>query len=208
MDTQRILAIDDEQIVLDSVRKVLAEEGFQVATTLSGREGLEMARRQPFDLVLTDIRMPDIGGMRVLRDLKRSRPALPVVMITGYGTVRSAVEAMRLGAANYLEKPFTPNQLVDAVREALRLSASVPVEPQAIIHEAEFLKVLELAASDPPFIAKLLYLGSAALEDFDLTGAEKLAILTGDITWIEQQLGPLTATQRRWLEQRVGAEIW
>lgn len=208
MSAQTILAIDDEQIVLDSVRKILSEEGFRVETSLRGREGLERAERERFDVVLTDIRMPDIGGMRVLRDIKRSNPALPVVMITGYGTVRSAVEAMQLGAANYLEKPFTPDQLVAAIREALKCSEAAPVEPQEIVHKEEVRRVLELAATDPSFTSELLYHRSAALERFDLTAAEKLAILTGDIVWIERQLGPLSPTERLWLEQRVAAEIW
>jgi len=108
MNTTRTLVIDDEQIVLDSVTRILTEENYQVDTSLSGREGLAKALKGAYDLVLTDIRMPDIGGMRVLRDVKRAKPKLPVVIITGYATVRSAVQAMKLGAADYLEKPFLP----------------------------------------------------------------------------------------------------
>jgi DNA-binding NtrC family response regulator len=108
MNTTRALVIDDEQIVLDSVSRILTEDTYEVDTSLSGREGLAKALEGDYDVVLTDIRMPDIGGMRVLRDVKRAKPALPVVIITGYATVRSAVQAMKLGAADYLEKPFTP----------------------------------------------------------------------------------------------------
>lgn len=208
MRSKKALVIDDEQIVLDSVRKILEEENYEVDVSLSGREGLDWALQKEYDIVLTDIRMPEIGGMRVLRDIKRARPSLPVVMITGYATVTSAVQAMKLGAADYLEKPFTPEELLKAVTSALERAATQPPEEQALIHKDEVIKVLERAASDSEFIAQLLYHGADALEDYDLTGPEKLALLTGDIEWIEEYIGPLTSTRRRWLEQRLTAEIW
>ncbi|MFB0520761.1 MAG: response regulator, partial [Desulfatiglandales bacterium] len=91
MGKMKALVIDDEQIVLDSVSKILTAENYEVAVSLGGREGLNWAIERPYDIVLTDIRMPDIGGMRVLMHIKRAKPSLPVVIITGYATVRSAV---------------------------------------------------------------------------------------------------------------------
>jgi DNA-binding NtrC family response regulator len=208
MNTTRALVIDDEQIVLDSVSRILTEEAYEVDTSLSGREGLEKALHGDYDVVLTDIRMPDIGGMRVLRDIKRAKPALPVVIITGYATVRSAVQAMKLGAADYLEKPFTPEQLLKAVRSALDAAATQEPEEQAITHKDELLTVLDRAATDREFFAELMEQAADALDSYELTAAEKLALLTGDITWIEEQIGPLTKEQRRWLDLRRSAEIW
>jgi DNA-binding NtrC family response regulator len=208
MDKKRALVIDDEKIVLDSVSKILTDENYEVDVTLSGREGIDRAIKGKYDIVLTDIRMPDIGGMRVLRDVKRAKPSLPVVMITGYASIQSSVQAMKMGAADYIEKPFTPDLLLKAVASALDIAATQEPETQEIIHKEEILKVLERAASDSEFIASLLYQGSEALEKYDLTGPEKLAILTGDIEWIEGQIGSLTPNQKRWLEQRLGAEIW
>ncbi len=208
MEKMKALVIDDEQIVLDSVRKILTEENYEVDVSLSGREGLNQAIHKEYDIVLTDIRMPDVGGMRVLRDVKRARPSLPVVMITGYASVQSAVQAMKLGAADYLEKPFTPDKLIKAVASALDIAATQEPEEQALIHKEEMIKVLERAASDTEFIANLLYHGADALEGYSLTGPEKLAVLTGDIQWIEKHMGPLTPNQKRWLEQRLSAEIW
>lgn len=204
----RALVIDDEQIVLDSVTKILKEEKYEVEVTLNGREGLQKAIQNDYDIVLTDIRMPDIGGMRVLRDIKRAKPSLPVVMITGYPSVKAAIQAMKLGAGDFIEKPFTPEQLSLAVAAALRKAKTHPPEDQTIIHKNEILEVLERAATDSEFTAKLLYLGADALDEYDLTAAEKLAILTGDIHWIEEHIASLTPVQRRWLEHRVGAEIW
>ena len=99
MKKKKVLAIGDERIVLDSISKILKEENFAVEVSLRDREGLEWATQKDYDIVLTDLRMPDIGGMRILQDVKRVKPAIPVVMITGFGTVKSAVQFMNLGAA-------------------------------------------------------------------------------------------------------------
>jgi DNA-binding NtrC family response regulator len=208
MENKKALVIDDEQIVLDSVSKILTEEHYSVEVSLSGRQGRDMALETDYDVILTDIRMPDMGGMRVFRDIKRAKPTLPVVIITGYATVRSAVQAMKLGAADYIEKPFTPDQLLKAVASALDIAATQPPEDQALIHKEELITVLERAASDATFFTNLLEDAADALDDYELTGPEKLALLTGDIEWIEEQLGPLTRSQRRWLEVRKSAEIW
>jgi DNA-binding NtrC family response regulator len=208
MTATRVLVIDDEQIVLDSIRKILSEGNYEVDTTLSSRQGLDWAIQKSYDLVLTDIRMPEIGGMRVLRDIKRMRPSVPVVIITGYATVRSAVQAMKLGATDYLEKPFTPEEVLQAVSSALDTAAVLPPEDQALIHKEEIVRVLERAAADSDFTAMLHEHGAEALEGYPLTGPEKLALLTGDVGWIEQHIGPLKPAQRRWLEQRLSAEIW
>jgi DNA-binding NtrC family response regulator len=208
MKKQKALVIDDEQVVLDSVSKILTDENYEVDVSLSGREGLNRAIQKEYDIVLTDIRMPDIGGMRVLRDIKRANPSLPVVMITGYASVQSSVQAMKLGAADYIEKPFTPDQLINAVASALDVAATKPPEEQALIHKEVMITILERAASDSEFIAQLLYKGADALEEYNLTGPEKLALLTGDIEWIEKNIGPLKPNQKLWLEQRLSAEIW
>jgi len=208
MKKNKALVIDDEQIVLKSVKKILTDAGYEVDVSLSGREGLDQAIHRDYDIVLTDILMPDIGGMRVLKDLKRSKPSLPVIIITGYATVRSATQAIKLGASDYIEKPFNPEELLKAVSSALGIAASEMPEEQALIHKDEMIKVLERAASDSKFIYDLLYYGTDALDKYDLTKPEKLAIWTGDIEWIEEHIGKLTSLQRRWLELRRKAEMW
>ena len=208
MEKKKALVIDDEQIVLDSVSKILAEEDYTVEVSLSGRQGRDKAIQENYDIVLTDIRMPDIGGMRVLRDVKRTKPSLPVVIITGYASVKSAVQAMKLGAADYIEKPFTPDQLLKAVDSAIHAAAAQAPEVQELIHRDEMIKVLERAASDSEFFTNLLEYATDALDEYELTGPEKLALLTGDVEWIEEAIGPLTRPQRRWLDLRRNAEIW
>ena len=208
MNKKRVLVIDDEQIVVDSVRKILTAEDYEVDVSLQGKTGIEMAVDTPYDIVLTDIRMPDIGGLIVLRDIKRKKPALPVLIITGYASVKSAVSAMKLGASDYIEKPFSPAELADAVLAAIDRMKTGNPEPQHIMHKDEMIRVLNLGATDDPFRKSLIRNGADALDDFDLTGPEKLAIITADIAWIEEQIGELKPAQKQWLVARLGAEIW
>ena len=108
MKKAKALVIDDEQIVLDSVKKILLEGDYDVEVTPSGRQGLEWGVQKEYDVVLTDIRMPDIGGMVVLRDLKRARPVLPVVIneilwsmgITAYSVVYARISTDSIAAMN------------------------------------------------------------------------------------------------------------
>lgn len=197
MKKTTVLVIDDEQIVLDSVSAMLTDEGYEVDTTLNSRQGLDWAMERPYDILLTDIRMPDIGGLRVLRDVKRVKPSLPVVIISGYATVKLAVQATKLGAADIIEKPFEPEELLKALSSAL--GSVKEVDEQSLIHKEEISKVLERAESDDEFFGSLLENAVNALDEYNLTKPEKLAIVTGDVKWIEDEIGRLTRAQRRML---------
>jgi len=115
----KVLAVDDEQVVCESIRRVLTPEGYDVATTTSAREGLEMVRRESFDLLLLDIKMPQVGGIEFLREVRSVSPETEVIIVTGYATIETAVEAIKLGAFDYLEKPVSPPQLIVAAARAL-----------------------------------------------------------------------------------------
>jgi heterodisulfide reductase subunit A len=111
----KILVVDDELIVRDSLRDWLVEEGFDVDTAESGPAALEKIAKQPYHLMLLDIKMPEMDGVEVLQRSKEMRSELPVVMMTAYATVETAVEAMKIGALDYLMKPFDPDTLVPLV---------------------------------------------------------------------------------------------
>ncbi len=207
MTTKKVLVIDDEQIVLNSVKKILGHGEYEVETTPSGRQGLEWALGKSYDVVLTDVRMPDMGGMLILRDIKKAKPSMPVIIITGYANVQTAMQAMKLGATEYIEKPFTPDQLLNAVNTAVSHAAALLPEQQVLVHKEEILRVLERAAGDSDFVFKLLHRWADALEEYNLTGPEKLALLTGDIEWIEKQIGELTEKQKRWLQRPLSADV-
>jgi two-component system NtrC family response regulator len=115
----RILTIDDERSVCVSCKRILEEEGYAVEYVTSGHAGLERARAGDFDLVLLDLKIPDLPGMEVLDALRRELPELQVVIITGFATIQTSIEAIKKGAFDYVPKPFTPEELSIAVSKAL-----------------------------------------------------------------------------------------
>ena len=119
MKSARILVIDDEQIICDGCQAVLSDQGHSVDLCINGKTGLESIRKGRFDLVLLDMKLPDMGGMEILRSVRKEIPGVYVIVMTGYSTVQNAVEAMKLGAVDYLDKPFSDDELVLAVKRAL-----------------------------------------------------------------------------------------
>ena len=115
----RVLVVDDEPGVLDSFRKILASEGYSIDTVETAQEALRLIRKCDYDLFFTDLKMPEMDGLELTEAVKQLRPDIDVVVITGYGTIESAVAAMRLGALDYFEKPFTPAELSTFVKECL-----------------------------------------------------------------------------------------
>jgi DNA-binding NtrC family response regulator len=115
----RILVVDDEMIVCESCKRILEEEGYEVETALSGREAFEKMKANPFDIVITDLKMPGIDGMEVLRTFRKEYPDSIIIMITGFSTVETAVEAIKLGAFDYIPKPFTPDEVSIVVKKAI-----------------------------------------------------------------------------------------
>lgn len=107
----RILAVDDEPIVLDSFRKILVLAGFNVDTVENGPEALGLVQRHDYDFVFTDLKMPEMDGVEVVKAVRHLRPDVDVAVITGYATLESAVETMQHGAVDYVQKPFTEEEL-------------------------------------------------------------------------------------------------
>ena len=114
-----ILVIDDEMIVHQSISRILEAEGYRVDGVLRVDEGLERLRKTPYDLVLTDLMIPEKSGIEAVKAIARDYPELGVVMFTGFPTVDSAVESMKLGSLDYLPKPFTPDELLAVVNRSL-----------------------------------------------------------------------------------------
>src|ERR1039458_10067699 len=107
----RILIVDDEEIVIKSCLGILAGDEFQVESVQDGREALKKIEENPYDVVILDIMMPNIDGLEVLRRVKETHPNVDVIMITGLSQVDTAVQAMKLGAFDYISKPFEPDEL-------------------------------------------------------------------------------------------------
>ncbi|MEI6670278.1 MAG: sigma-54 dependent transcriptional regulator [Acidobacteriota bacterium] len=115
----RILVIDDETAIRDSLRMILEYEGYEVLGAATGEEGISVVEREPADLVFLDIKMPGMDGLEVLGRLKKVADTLPVVMISGHGTVATAVEATKLGAFDFIEKPLASERVLLTIRNAL-----------------------------------------------------------------------------------------
>ena len=112
MEKGRILLIDDEPILLVTVSDALAKAGYKIEVAESGQKGLKMFHGESFDMVIVDMVLPDISGINILKEIKSLSPETMVVMITAYGTVENAVEAMKLGAHDFITKPFSLDELV------------------------------------------------------------------------------------------------
>ena len=207
----RVLVVDDEPIVCRSCQKILSEEGYEVSAAFTGQEGLKKVRQEHFDVMITDMKIPDISGMDILECIRGEQPGMPVVMITGYASVDTAIQATKLGAFDYIPKPFSPEEISEIVREALE-SKNIPAESEApepvIIHRDAVMAVLNRAAEVPKFIAELSEGGSEALKGYTLSSEEKAALVSGDQVWLEAHFGKLNEKQRTWLKCRLEQERW
>lgn len=117
LQASRVLVVDDEEIARTNLEYILRKDGYQVATAASGLEALNRLREQEFDVVLTDLKMEKMDGLQLLEAVKQVAPATEIIMITGYATVATAVDALRKGAAHYLSKPINLDELRASVRE-------------------------------------------------------------------------------------------
>ncbi len=135
-ETKKILIVDDEIEMRIALEATLKREGYETVTAENGQVGLDRLGKEPFDLVLTDMRMPEMGGMDLLRSLKKHYPNVQVVMMTAYGTIDSAVESMKVGAFDYLLKPFSAEIVASTIKRAFLKGASGAI-PEPIDEEIE-----------------------------------------------------------------------
>jgi len=117
-----ILIIDDEVDICTLLKKFLERKGFLVSTSYRGEDALKAISKSAFDLVISDFRLPDFNGLDLLKEIKALRPAVPVIIITGYSDIRMAVEVIKFGAYDYVTKPLYPEELLNVVNEALEHS--------------------------------------------------------------------------------------
>lgn len=128
----RILVIDDERSIRDSLKEILEYEKHEVELAEDGPTGIEMASKNGFDVVLCDIKMPRMDGLEVLENLQDKNPELPVIMISGHGNIDTAVEAIKKGAFDFIEKPLDLNRILITIRNA--------TDKNALIKETKILK--------------------------------------------------------------------
>jgi two-component system, NtrC family, response regulator HydG len=181
-ERKKILLVDDHQPFRDSLAKILSGEEWQVFAAGDGAEALEILRREEIHLLLTDLKMPKMDGVELLKVAKTIRADLEVILVTGYGTVDTAVTAMKDGAFDYIQKPFKPREILKLVRRALEKQALVAEnrrlqEQIKDLHRSEKIigsspamkKVLEIVAQIAPSSATVLIQGESG------TGKEVIA---------------------------------
>ncbi len=156
----KILVVDDERNIRNNLRMVLEAGGYEVETARDGDEAVLRVKEGHYDMVFVDIQMPRMDGMELLRYLRALRPKMPVVMLTAYGTVGRAVEAMKLGAVDFVEKPFDPKAiqlLCQEILERQKIGTSVSTE--------DLLQLAELARDRKAYIEARVYLKTAMVRE-------------------------------------------
>jgi len=116
--TEKVLLVDDEEEFVETLAERMRTRGMEVATTTSGSEALDRVDAEDFDVVVLDLKMPGIDGLEALKRIKRRRPDIQVVLLTGYATVEKGVEAIKEGALEFLEKPIDLKALTEAIHRA------------------------------------------------------------------------------------------
>ena len=108
---KRILVVDDEEMIRDLLKETFHRKGYEIETAENGKDAIDRLDAQRFDLLVTDLRLPDLSGMKILTESKKKSPELGVIMITGYGSIKNAVKAMKQGAFDYITKPFDLDEI-------------------------------------------------------------------------------------------------
>ncbi len=133
MDAPKALVVDDEPAICRSCEKILSREGYLVKIAYSGKQAIHLLEQEPFDIIFTDLKMAEMGGMELLETLRSRFPDVVPVVITGYATIASAVETMKMGAFDYLPKPFTPDEMAAVAKKAWDKRQNL-IESRAIAH--------------------------------------------------------------------------
>ncbi len=120
VEDQKLLVVDDEEAICEGCRRIFTRQGFEVEKTSDAREGLSLAEEKDYAAILLDIKMPTMSGIEFLESLRAKKPNVPVILMTGYPSVPNAIAAIRLGAAGYVTKPFTPEEISQVVQKHLR----------------------------------------------------------------------------------------
>lgn len=151
-EDQRLLVVDDEEAICEGCRRIFARQGFEVEKTSDARAGLNMAQENNYAAILLDIKMPEMTGIEFLEALRAKKPQVPVILMTGYPSIPNAISAVRLGAAGYVTKPFTPEEISQAVHQHvpyLPTPPATPAQPERWVPAAEGFSFWENAWVQP-----------------------------------------------------------
>jgi DNA-binding NtrC family response regulator len=181
MDQKCILIIDDEKNIRLTLETCLESLNYRIDTAVNGEEGVEKARNNDYFLVFLDMKMPGMDGLTTLKHLKQIHPALNVIMMTAYGTIESAVEAMKVGAVDYIRKPFAPEEIKEIIAVVVKRQnlATPDQDYDSLVEYAKHLLVKQDFAEAKQWLSKAIALESSQPEAFYLLGV--LAELGADL---------------------------
>ncbi|ACN14294.1 sensory histidine kinase [Desulforapulum autotrophicum HRM2] len=212
-----ILIMEDDLNVARGLKMVLDEQGYDVDLRDTGYGALDAIGQYEYDLLMADLRLPDIDGMQVIKQVRQSNPETGVIVMTGYATSALAVDALKLGASDFIAKPFTEDQIKASIDEALlahfKNMETAKVGSQSSldaisIQKREVLKVLNRTSEDRRFSNNLMKKGGDALWEYTLSNEAKAAIGSGDLGWINKHVGELTQKQLMYVYKRLELEVW
>ncbi len=213
-----ILIMEDDVNLARGLKTILDEEGYDVDLQNTGHGAMDAMAQIDYDILMADLRLPDINGMQVVKQVKDTRPETEVIVMTGYATSDLAVDAMKIGASDFLAKPFTEEQIKTAIDEALAAHTTTTEKTEPIassdlvidtsIQKREVLKVLNRTSEDEGFWTDLMEKGSLALEEYTLSDEAKAAVVSGDLKWINENVGELTQKQLMYVFKRLEREAW
>lgn len=212
-----ILVMEDESSMARGLEMILTEEGYRVDVALTGRSALATLENDGINLMVADLRLPDIDGMDVVRHARETKPDTGIIIISGYATTEIVVEAMKIGVQDFLAKPFEEDQIKQAVGKALkehtgktavRVVKTAETEEEKLIQKREVIQVLNRSAKDTKFWTDLMENGSEAMLAYRLSWEAKAAIMSGDLKWIQENVGELNKKQLMFVYKRLEREVW
>jgi DNA-binding NtrC family response regulator len=213
----RVLLMEDEPSLARGLKMVLSKQGYDVDLADTGVRALGSLGMKDFDLLVADLRLPDMDGMEVIRTAKETSPQTQVIVITGYASVPSAVDSMKTGVLDYLPKPFTMDEFIGAVDKAVKVKteavSEVRIAPpeneeERLIQRREVVRVLDRTSQDLRFWRDLMEKGSEVLKEYHLCNEAKAAIVSGDLYWLNRNVGELTQKQLMFIYKRLEREAW
>ena len=184
MEKGRILVLDDDPVVTLSCKRILGADGYSISTVEKGEEALNKLAKEDFDLFISDVRLPDISGIEVLREARVIKPKTDVVIITGYPTLEDAKEATNLGAFEYIEKPFTPDFMLNVAKKIFDTKGWIL--RQAFIDEFRD-SIVSLKDKENPVLFYKEGTWSRPTEDglWEMGCDLRYWMLSGDLTYVE-----------------------
>ena len=180
---KKVLIIDDEKNIRMTIKSCLDESTYQVDVAVNGEEGYDKLKNETYDLALLDIKMPGISGLELLKKMRDNQIKTDVVMMTAYGTIERAVEAMKLGAIDFMSKPFSPDEIRKVVETVIHRRTLVETKIESFVDVLEFAKACILSkdyAKAEQFLKKAISLNVDSADPHNLLGI--LSEFKGDVS--------------------------